>query len=258
MDRSADKFISDLTNSAFYEIDQFKSDLREKMYVHIERKIEDEECERIFNNELKQRETKLIEDIKQRFKECAKQFDESIKEDVERFKERIKDSLGMLECISIDSGNFDFNTDFNIASGIDKFALGASIGGLVVLGIVNFWNPMGWVELSLTSFLMVIVIVKSVWGFFDSDYKKSQQRKEVGKNLEKVCEKIAESVKSQIKSGEKDVFKKIEELKVELNNSSVGNYERMKRLLKEADERLGYISNSIHLTISKQGACNEE
>nr|WP_050578324.1 hypothetical protein [Helicobacter pylori] len=164
----------------------------------------------------------------------------------------------MLECISIDSGNFDFNTDFNIASGIDKFALGASIGGLVVLGIVNFWNPMGWVELSLTSFLMVIVIVKSVWGFFDSDYKKSQQRKEVGKNLEKVCEKIAESVKSQIKSGEKDVFKKIEELKVELNNSSVGNYERMKRLLKEADERLGYISNSIHLTISKQGACNEE
>ncbi len=189
LDRSADKFISDLTNSAFYEIDQFKSDLREKMYVHIERKIEDEECERIFNNELKQRETKLIEDIKQRFKECAKQFDESIKEDVERFKERIKDSLGMLECISIDSGNFDFNTDFNIASGIDKFALGASIGGLVVLGIVNFWNPMGWVELSLTSFLMVIVIVKSVWGFFDSDYKKSQQRKEVGKNLEKVCEK---------------------------------------------------------------------
>ena len=30
LDRSTDKFILNLTNSAFYEIDQFKSDLREK------------------------------------------------------------------------------------------------------------------------------------------------------------------------------------------------------------------------------------
>nr|WP_258220248.1 hypothetical protein [Helicobacter pylori] len=41
-------------------------------------------------------------------------------------------------------------------------------------------------------------------------------------------------------------------------NESVNHCERMKRRLKEAHEKLGYISNSIHLTISKQGACNEE
>ncbi len=35
LNRSTDKFILNLTNSAFYEIDQFKSDLREKMYAHI-------------------------------------------------------------------------------------------------------------------------------------------------------------------------------------------------------------------------------
>ncbi|GAA8447403.1 hypothetical protein KKKH12_06760 [Helicobacter pylori] len=35
--------------------------------------------------------------------------------------------------------------------------------------------------------LGLIVIVKSLWSFFDSDYKKSQQRKEVDKNLDKVC-----------------------------------------------------------------------
>ncbi|GAA7507495.1 hypothetical protein ckin129_13580 [Helicobacter pylori] len=245
LDRYTDKFISDLKNSALDEIDQFKFDIGEIMEERIEKGVEDEECERIFNNELKQGIKKLGKNIKWRFKECAKQFDESIKEDIERFKEKIKDSLKMLECISIDSGNFDFNTDFNIDNGIDGFALGASIGGLVLLEIVNIWNPVGWVELGLGIFLGLVGIGKALWSYFDSDYKESQQKEAVNESLNKACEKIAESVKSQIKSGEKDVFKKIEELKVELNNSSVGNYERMKRLLKEADERLGYISNNI-------------
>lgn len=48
LDRSTEKFILNLTNSAFYEIDQFKSDLREKMYVHINKNIEDEECVKKF------------------------------------------------------------------------------------------------------------------------------------------------------------------------------------------------------------------
>ncbi len=52
LDRSTEKFILNLTNSAFYEIDQFKSDLREKMCAHINKNIEDEECKEIFKNEL--------------------------------------------------------------------------------------------------------------------------------------------------------------------------------------------------------------
>ncbi|EPZ73513.1 hypothetical protein N203_06480 [Helicobacter pylori UM084] len=105
--------------------------------------------------------------------------------------------------------------------------------------------------------LGAIGIVKSVWNFFDSDYKKSQQRKEVGKNLDKVCEKITGDMRNQIESGKKGASEMIEKLKAGLNGP-VENYKHMKRQLKEAHEKLGYISNSIHLTISKQGACNEE
>ncbi|WP_436405046.1 GTPase [Helicobacter pylori] len=177
LDRSKDKFISDLKNSAHNEINQFESDFRKEMHERIKRGIEDEECKTIFKNECEQRVKELCENMKWRFEECAKRFDEQIKEDIEQFKERIQDSLAITERISIDSGNFDFNTDFNIASGIDGFALWASIGGLVVLGIVNIWNPMGWVELGLAGFGIAIGMVKAVWSFFDSDYKKSQQKK---------------------------------------------------------------------------------
>ncbi|EQD88773.1 hypothetical protein HPSA50_1094 [Helicobacter pylori SouthAfrica50] len=257
LDRSKDKFISDLTNSAHKAINQFESGLREEMYTQIEKGIEDEECKTIFENECKQRVKELCENIKRRFKECAERFDEHIKEDIERFKERIKDSLGMLERISIDSGSFDFNTDFNIDSGIDKLTLGASIGGLVLLGVVNIWNPMGWVELGLAGFGIAIGTFKSVWSYFDSDHEKSQQRKEVDKNLVRIREKNAQKVESHIESGKKDALEKIEELKVKLNDSSIGNCERMKRQLKEAHERLGDISHNINLITSKQGASNE-
>ncbi|MGL2596655.1 hypothetical protein ACQJ5M_07730 [Helicobacter pylori] len=246
LDRSKEKFISDLKNSALDEIDQFKFDIGEIMEERIEKGVEDEECERIFNNELKQRETKLIEDIKQRFKECGERFDGEIKEAIKQLEERIKDSLAMLERISIDSGNFNtnFNTNFNIDNGIDGFALWGSIGGLALLGIVNIWNPVGWVELAIVGFVALVGIGKSIWSFFDSDYKKSQQRKNVDEKLDEACEKIAENVRDNLEIAKKDILEKIEKLKAELNGT-VENYEYKKERLKEVNKRLGYISNDI-------------
>ncbi|WP_240461783.1 hypothetical protein [Helicobacter pylori] len=178
-----------------------------------------------------------------------------MKKDIEQFEERIKDSLIMLDRINIDSGfdsGFDFS--FNIDSGINKIGLFASIGGLALLlmtPIVGEFALFGGLVLG------AIGIVKSVWSFFDSDYKKSQQRKEMNKNLDKACEKIAEAVKSRIESYKKGALGMIEELNAGFNEL-VNHYERMKRQLKEAHEKLGYISHNINLTISKQGACNEE
>lgn len=66
--------------------------------------------------------------------------------------------------------------------------------------------------------LVAIGIVKSVWSFFDSDYKKSQQKKEVDKNLDKFCEKITEDMRNQIESGKKGVSEMIEKLKAGFND----------------------------------------
>ncbi|PUD50321.1 GTPase [Helicobacter pylori] len=253
LDRSTEKFILNLTNSAFYEIDQFKSDFREEMHARIDDDIENEKCEEIFKNELKQRETKLIENIERRFKECEERFRGSIGKNIEQFEERIKDSLIMLERINIDSG-FDFS--FNIDSGIDGFALGASIVGLVVVGIVNIWNPVGWVELSIAVLVPLVAAVKASWNVFDSDYKKSQQRKEMNKNLDKACEKIAEAVKSRIESYKKGASEMIENLKASFNDLIVC-YERMREGLIKAGEDLWHLDNRIKTTLKNKGTRNE-
>ncbi|GAA7552268.1 hypothetical protein ckin34_11500 [Helicobacter pylori] len=239
LDRSTDKFISDLKNSALDEIDQFKFDIGEIMEERIEKGVEDEECERIFNNELKQRETKLIEDIKQRFKECGERFNEEIKEAIKQLEYRIKDSLAMLK--RINNLSLNPNSNFNTDSDIDTIGLFSSIGGLVLLLLTPV---VGEFALIAGVGLALVGIGKSIWSFFDSDYKKSRQRKEVDKKLDEVCEKIAQDVESRIESVKKDILEKIEKLKAELNGP-VENYEYKKERLKEVNKRLGYISNDI-------------
>ncbi|MFP6249999.1 GTPase [Helicobacter pylori] len=248
LDRSTEKFILNLTNSAFYEIDQFKSDLREKMYVHINKNIEDEECKEIFKNELIQGIETLHEDIKWRFKECEKRFDGEIKEAIKQLEYRIKDSLAMLEHISIDRG---FNLNFDTDSGIDGTKLAISIGGLVVVGIVNIWNPVGWLALTAGIITGLVGIARSIWNFFSSRYQRSQQKKEVDKNLHQICEKIVQDVKSRLESYKKGTSEMIENLKASFNDLIVC-YKCMREGLIKAGEDLWHLDNRIKTTLKQR------
>ncbi|GHR73777.1 hypothetical protein VN1272_07970 [Helicobacter pylori] len=227
LDRSRDKFVSKLKNSVFDAIDRFESDLREEMYVHIDRDIENKECEKIYENKHKQGIRELSRTIEGRVKKCEEQFRKDIQKTIEEFEERIKDSLVMLNYTHTDSG-FDFS--FNIHSGIDKLGLFSSIGGLSLLLVAPV---LGEIALAAGIVLGAIGVVKSVWSWFSSDYKKSQQRKEVDKNLDKVCGIIEERVRNQLEDAKKGICEKVESMKVGLNDSVVC-YERMREGLIKA------------------------
>ncbi|GHR39123.1 hypothetical protein VN0472_07850 [Helicobacter pylori] len=238
LDRSRDKFVSNLRNSASGAIERFKSDFRIEMYECIEKDIGNKECKEIFKNECKQRTEKLRENIERCFNECKEQFSKDIKKYIGQFEERIKDSLVMLNHINLDSG---FDPKFNIHSGIDKLGLFSSIGGLALLLAVPV---LGEIALAAGIVLGAIGIVKSVWSWFSSDYEKSQQRKEVDKNLDKVCGIIEERVRNQIEYTKKVICEKVENLKARLNDPVVC-YEHMREGLIKAGEGLWQISNRI-------------
>ncbi|GAA7308791.1 hypothetical protein HpBGD107_06610 [Helicobacter pylori] len=250
LDRSKGKYISNLTKSMSEEKDRFKVGFREEMHAHIDDDIGNEECKIMFKHELQKGTEKLRENIKRRFNECEERFVEEIKKDIEQFTERIKDSLVMLSRINIDSVDSGFDFSFNIDSGINKIGLFASIAGLIALLMTPI---LGEFALAAGIVLGAIGIVKSVWSFFDSDYKKSQQRKEVGKNLDKVCEKIEKDMKSQIESGKKATFGKIEHLKATLNDLVVC-YERMREGLIKAGEDLSHLADRIKTTLKQRRA----
>ncbi|KNE25088.1 hypothetical protein ACM37_00370 [Helicobacter pylori] len=245
LDRSKGKFISNLEKSVSEEKDRFKVGFREEMHEHIDDDIEDDVFKKMFEHELQKGMEKWGENIKKRSKECEKRFYKYIKEDIEQFEERLKDSLIILDRTNIDSG-FDFS--FNINSGINKIGLLASIGGLILLLATPIVG-----EFALVAGLVLgaIGIVKSVWSFFDSDYKKSQQRKEVDKNLDKVCEKITEDMRNQIESGKKGASEMIEKLKAGLNDLIVC-YERMREGLVKAGEKLWHLADRIKTTLKQR------
>ncbi|GAA9276554.1 hypothetical protein TH0213_10980 [Helicobacter pylori] len=151
----------------------------------------------------------------------------------------------MLNRINIGSG---FDSIINIDSGINKIGLFASIGGLALLLAAPI---VGGIALVAGIVLGVIGIVKSVWSFFDSDYKKSQQRKEVGKNLDKVCEKITENMRNQIENGKKGASEMIEDLKAGLNDLIVC-YEHMREGLIKAGEDLSHLADRIKTTLKQR------
>ncbi|WRB69049.1 hypothetical protein KVD52_03300 [Helicobacter pylori] len=69
LDRSRDKFVSNLNNSVSKET-AIQIYLIEKMYTHIDKDIENKECKEIFENECEQRTEKLRENIERCFNEC--------------------------------------------------------------------------------------------------------------------------------------------------------------------------------------------
>ncbi|MFP6038229.1 apolipoL family protein [Helicobacter pylori] len=168
-----------------------------------------------------------------------------MKKDIEQFEERLKDFLITLDRTNIDSG-FDFS--FNINSGINKIGLFASIGGLALLLMTPV---LGWFALFGELVLGAIGIFKSVWSFFDSDHKKSQQRKEVDKNLDKFCEKITGDMRNQIESGKKGAFEMIEDLKAGLNDLVVC-YECMREGLIKAGEDLSHLADRIKTKLKQR------
>ncbi|GAA9880620.1 hypothetical protein VN0666_08290 [Helicobacter pylori] len=155
--------------------------------------------------------------------------------------------LNHINLINLDSG-FDIN--FNIHSGIDKIGLFSSIGGLALLLAASV---LGEIALVVGLVLGAIGVLKSVWNFFDSDYKKSQQKKEVDKNLNKVCEIIEERVRNQIESGKKGASEMIENLKDGLNDLVV-RYEHMREGLIKAGEDLSHLADRIKTTLKQRSA----
>ncbi|GAA9947760.1 hypothetical protein VN0905_12430 [Helicobacter pylori] len=147
----------------------------------------------------------------------------------------------MLNHINIDH---DHDSNIDTDKGIKKGLLASIIS--LIFGISNLWNFAGWTSIGLG----LVGIGKSVWSWFSSDYKKSQQRKEVDKILNKNCEVIEEKMRNQLKSYKKIIFEKVESLKARLNDPVVC-YEYMREGLIKAGEDLWHLSSNIKTRIAQ-------
>ena len=89
-------------------------------------------------------------------------------------------------------------------------------------------------------------MAKSVWDFFNSDYKKSQQRKETDKALREVSKTIEKEIKKVIEQIEQGMTTEMDKVKTELQKP-VKQCRSINNLLNQANDSLSNLARNIHL-----------
>ena len=106
-----------------------------------------------------------------------------------------------------------------------------------------FWNPMGWVGMTLGAISIFLGVIDAIGGFFSKEHKKAQQRKSVDRNIKDIVEKLNEKIdekKDEVMFEIKNKMKVItHELEIPLNQ------------IKKINEELSLTKNKI-MKISKE------
>ena len=191
------------------EIEKFKKETRNSIYDYIDKDVSNDdfkrELEYLLNQNVQNLQNKLPNVIKSSFNE----FESMVQQDLGNFARKANETINELQSVNI--GSFSVNID--IKSGVDKMGLlGSAVGagGLIMFALTNVWNPWGWAEFVVGVVTVIVSFLKSVWGWFDSDYKKSQQRQKADDNIHNVANRI----KNNITPG---LDKNLEEIRVVLD-----------------------------------------
>lgn len=183
------------------EIMQYQQNVREKIYKEIDYKIDNDVFRSKFEQILSDESPKIETSLENISKNIADSISNDIKYEIENLKRRMENGIKDLSELKI-SSKFDSNIQVDIKSGIDKmgFVVSAGSTGLLIYGIVNWWNPTGWLAITaaVASVLASLIgLVKSVLGFFSKDYRASQQKNAVEENLSKIKNEITSNLNAQ-------------------------------------------------------------
>ena len=124
-----------------------------------------------------------------------------------------------------------------------------SSGVSVVTGIVLLaTNPVGWTVTFVGGVLAVvgalIGVTKSVIGFFSSDYRKSQQRKETDNAIRKAANQIGNEMEKILNGIKNAMNEEVEKVLMELQ-APLKQYKSVIEVLEKAETELEAIFQTI-------------
>lgn len=167
-------------------IGDFQRKCRNEIYDYIDKDISNDDFKSGFNRVLENQSHTLESQLKEMIERHSKELEENIMKAQKELIRQVNALGGEYKQYS-QFNNDGMSLSFNLDSGINKLGL---LGVAISIGAAMWWNPVGWLAISATVAGLAIAFLKSISGFFSSDYKKQQQRKNVDSNLPKVTSKI--------------------------------------------------------------------
>lgn len=175
-------------------IQEFSNAVRQRVYTRIEEDISNDEFKSVLSQEVKQQQLQLQEKLPCVVSKEIDRFKKDVKDVVDRFTEQAQELSTVYTLLNKTQMHSNIEIKINLNSGVKIGSLLLSLGGAVaaVLGTG------GWV-LAIGLAGLVFSFAKSVWGFFDSDFKKSEQRKSTNQNLSKIVRQLEDSLEEGLK-----------------------------------------------------------
>ncbi len=180
-------------------------------------------------NNLEHIKTQNLKAISNKIDECIEEFKINIRKytyklidsdvsdkEFERLQKDIQEELDNLKrriSYMIQDFNYNLQIDFghdismDMKSGIDTVGIHFTLA--------NSWNPVGWTAAALMGIAMLIGLGKSIYKFFSSDYKKSEQKRVANKNLERISENIKENTEKELEKLRRNVNEYMQTLQQE-------------------------------------------
>ncbi|MDN5623947.1 MAG: hypothetical protein L0G96_12485 [Acinetobacter sp.] len=198
-------------------IQDFERKTRQEVYKRIESDISNDEFKGILKRQIDNNLESVSKDLIAGFKAETSQFDENIKQKLQKLSLRLASIQNNFKSDDVMGMNNNVSLKFDINNGINKMGLlGVGIG----LGAAMWWNPVGWTAIALTAAGLLFSFAKAIWSFFDSDFKKSEQKKSVDKNLSNIVKELKKVARENLSDVEEKIEPSVLDLKKKLNEPS--------------------------------------
>ena len=223
----------------------FQNEIRASLYNEIDKDISNDAFKRNLKNEMELQAQKLENKLRNFIELETNKFGEELLNIVKRT------SLHLNNIFNERSNSFNlknFNLDIKIDNGLNLIGL-VSSGVSVVTGIVLLaTNPVGWTVTFVGGVLAVvgalIGVTKSVIGFFSSDYRKSQQRKETDNAIRKAANQIGNEMEKILNGIKNAMNEEVEKVLMELQ-APLKQYKSVIEVLEKAETELEAIFQTI-------------
>lgn len=176
-------------------IDEYKQQVRNQAYKEIDKNISNDEFKSCFERISKIEIENFERKVKLMIETQAQDMEQNIIQTQQELQKQIN-TLGKEYTQYSILKNFNMALDFKIDNGINVLGLlGTGIG----VAAAMWWNPVGWLAIGATVLGLFATFIKSIFSFFDDDYKKEQQRKNVDSNLLEIVTNIKTETSKSIK-----------------------------------------------------------
>lgn len=180
--------------------------LRKKIYKKIDDDISNDEFKTYLDEHIALAIHEVENQLPTEIKKQSSLFQQEAENIAEQFHEHVQEFLE--DASSTDEMNFRLN--IKIDNGVNTIGLVSSV---ISAALLFFVPGPGWIALIVGAIGILISAYKAVRSFFNSDYKKSQQRHSADENIDKIFRTIKTSYTSQLDEDMQKLTDSLSEIK---------------------------------------------